>query len=234
MAVFHGQWCEEKVRLLISFYSAHEYLWNPRAELYKHRDIKKKALKELCQHLTDELEVMTEEDVRKKFKNLRTVFSREHGMVLKSNRSGAGPMDIYVPKWKYYQALSFLCDACNFDECSDHLDSSVSSESAVPTSSQAPDLCMAPLTPTSSRPCEHMAVSDAKRPKIDKRDKMDKMDKASEAMDFVISALKRKASSPHAGFLHYVENILDDLPESKAKKLKRQIIELAHTALDEE
>ncbi|XP_048111573.1 uncharacterized protein LOC125302447 [Alosa alosa] len=228
MAVFHGQWSEEKVKRLISFYSGHEYLWNPRAELYKNRDIKKKALQELCQQLTDELTVINEEDVKKKFKNLRTVFTREHSMVLKSNKFGTAADEVYVPKWRYYQVLSFLCDACNFDESSDILDSSMSPELVVPTTSQTPEN-MAPLHPTSSCPHDHM--SDSKKQKIEKRQKIDN---ASEAMDFVLGVLKRKASSPHAGFLHYVENILDDLPESKARKLKRQIIELAHTALDEE
>ncbi|XP_062401063.1 uncharacterized protein LOC134092274 [Sardina pilchardus] len=224
MAASQRQWSEEKERLLISFYSEHEYLWNPRAKQYKNRDVKNNAYKELCQQLTDEQQVINEEDVKKKFKNLRTVFTREHSSVLKSNKSGAGADDVYVPKWKYYQVLSFLRDTCNPDESSDNLDP------AVPTTSQTPENT-APLSPTSSRPDNHTAVSD---PKNQKSDKKQQLDKASDAMDYAIGVLKRKASSPHAGFLHYLESVLDDMSESKTKKLKRQIIDLAHSVLEEE
>ena len=168
--------------------------------------------------------------MKKKFKNLRTVFTREHSLVLKSNKSGAGADDVYVPKWKYYDVLSFLRDTCNPDKSSDNLDSFRPSELTVPTTSQTPENTT-PLTPTSSRPDDHTAVSD---PKSKKSDKKLKLDKASEAMDYAIGVLKRKASSPHAGFLHYLESVLEDMPESKTKKLKRQIIELAHNVLDEE
>jgi hypothetical protein len=51
-----------------------------------------------------------EEDIKRKFKNLRTMFLREHSMVLKSSKSGAGAEDVYHPKWKYYNILSFLRD----------------------------------------------------------------------------------------------------------------------------
>lgn len=61
-----------------------------------------------------------------------------------------------------------------------------------------------------------------------------KMDKATEAMQYAMGFLKRKASSPHTGFLQYLESCRESLPDNKAKKLKRQIIELAHSVQDEE
>lgn len=52
-----------------------------------------------------------------------------------------------------------------------------------------------------------------------------KMDKSTEAMQYAMGFLKRKASSPHTGFLQYLESCLKSLADNKAKKLKRQIIE---------
>lgn len=46
--------------------------------------------------------------------------------------------------------------------------------------------------------------------------------------------LKRKEASKHTGFLHYLENLLDDIPDSKIKKVKREIIQVAHAAQEEE
>lgn len=170
-----------------------------------------------------------EEDIKRKFKNLRTVFLREHGIVLKSSKSGAGAEEVYQPKWKYYYILSFLRDHCTPEESCDNL----STVLAAPSTSQFPEnITSSPSTSTSTftpttppQPQRHNAVSEPKKKK---------MDKATEAMQYAMGFLKRKASSPHTGFLQYLESCLESLPDNKAKKLKRQIIELAHSVQDEE
>ena len=48
------------------------------------------------------------EEVKKKIKNLRTVFTRELRKVEASKRSGAGVDDIYVPKFKFFKSMMFL------------------------------------------------------------------------------------------------------------------------------
>ncbi|KAL2092991.1 hypothetical protein ACEWY4_010303 [Coilia grayii] len=124
MAAVQCLWTEEMERLLITFYmlhTEHQCLWNVKAKSYKDKDLRKKALEELCQQLTNEDQVVNEQDVKKKFKNLRTVFAREHSAVVDSSRSGAGATEVYLPKWKYYTSLLFLCDSCSVDESADNL-----------------------------------------------------------------------------------------------------------------
>lgn len=57
------------------------------------------------------------EDIKCKFKNLRTVFMREYKAVQASRASDL----LYVSKWKHYQQLLFLCESCDEDESPDDL-----------------------------------------------------------------------------------------------------------------
>lgn len=52
------------------------------------------------------------DDIKCKFKNLRTVFNREYKAVQASRASDK----LYVSKWKHYQQLLFLCESCDEDE----------------------------------------------------------------------------------------------------------------------
>lgn len=157
------------------------------------------------------------------------MFGREHA--LQNNKSGAGTDDVYVPKWKYYQALTFLRDTCSTDMSLDNL-SPLVTETETEVSPSASFQTLDNVTPQTSA-----SVIDPGTPSCTKRQKVDKktqQDKAAEAMDYAMDILKQKASSRHAGFLHYLENILEELTDDKAKKLKRQIIQVAHTVQDEE
>lgn len=57
------------------------------------------------------------EDVKCKFKNLRTVFNREYKAVQACRASDK----LYVSKWKHYQQLLFLCESCDEDDNTDDL-----------------------------------------------------------------------------------------------------------------
>lgn len=57
------------------------------------------------------------DDIKCKFKNLRTVFNREYKVVQASRASDK----LYVSKWKHYQQLLFLCECCDEDESPDNL-----------------------------------------------------------------------------------------------------------------
>lgn len=52
------------------------------------------------------------DDIKCKFKNLRTVFNREYKSVQASRTSDK----LYLSKWKHYQQLLFLCESCDEDE----------------------------------------------------------------------------------------------------------------------
>ena len=61
------------------------------------------------------------EDIKCKFKNLRTVFNREFKAVHASRASDK----LYVSKWKHYQQLLFLCESCDEDDGTDDLQAPV-------------------------------------------------------------------------------------------------------------
>ena len=44
-------------------------------------------------------------------RNLRTHYGKELGKVKASKHSGAGTNQVYVPSWKYFLQLDFLCDS---------------------------------------------------------------------------------------------------------------------------
>ena len=50
------------------------------------------------------------DDITKKWKNLRTIYTRECGKVKPKEKSGAGVDDLYVPKWVFFPKLEFLKD----------------------------------------------------------------------------------------------------------------------------
>lgn len=52
------------------------------------------------------------DDIKCKFKNLRTVFNREYKSVQATRTSAK----LHLSKWKHYQQLLFLCESCDEDE----------------------------------------------------------------------------------------------------------------------
>ncbi|XP_029985301.1 uncharacterized protein LOC115415805 isoform X2 [Sphaeramia orbicularis] len=111
-------WTEERERQLISFYADHRCLWNKRCENHNNRLLRMKLLETLRQQLSDQSVSFSVDDIKSKFKNLRTVFNRE----LKSVQFGRASDRPYVSKWKHYQQLMFLCESCDEDDASDEKD----------------------------------------------------------------------------------------------------------------
>ncbi|GLD56758.1 uncharacterized protein AKAME5_000906400 [Lates japonicus] len=101
-------WTEEKERALIAFFSKHSCLWNHKSESYKNRQLRWKTLERLRILLSAHPPPVpfTVEDIKNKFKNLRTTFQRQYKMV-KASRVCRSE-DVFVPQWKHYQQLMFL------------------------------------------------------------------------------------------------------------------------------
>lgn len=168
------------------------------------------------------------EDVKTKFRNLRTIFQREHKAVT-SNRT-CGSEDFYLPKWKHYQDLMFLCDSCceekSKESCFQFLDKAdknlESSPSPIPPNSQ----CSSPpssLSMSSSHP----------EGRGQKRAARDLLPSGSEVLDLMRAFCQSQPPSPHTGFLKYVEECLNETPPDKVKKLKKKIIEMIHSVSEE-
>uniref|UniRef100_UPI0037E86E32 uncharacterized protein n=1 Tax=Semicossyphus pulcher TaxID=241346 RepID=UPI0037E86E32 len=257
------QWNEAKVQQLISFYSEHSCLWNHKSESYRNRLLRQSLLEMLSNVLSDNEPVpFTVEDIKTKFRNLRTIFQREHKAV--SSNKTCGSEDFYLPKWKHYRDLMFLCDSCDEDERPEdlhyheppesrllHLDSqappsSLHYQSSTQTAAK-PNLTSrrleAPPSPTppdsqrsspSSSPCTSPSSHTDSRVLGRKRaSRRPPPATSNELLDFMRTLCQSQTASPHAGFLKYVEECLNETPPDKVKKLKKKIIETIHSVSEE-
>lgn len=194
------------------------------------------------------------EDIKTKFRNLRTVFQREH-KAYSSNKT-CGSEDFYLPKWQYYRELMFLCESCDedlhFNEPQEsvllHLDSPSPVQcfttnpaatkvnttahnhkappSPTPPDSQHSSPCSSPCPSTSS---SHTDSRVLRR----KRPSRQAPPTNGEMLDFIRTFCVSQTASPHAGFLKYVEECLNETPPDKVRKLKKMIIETIHSISEE-
>lgn len=99
-------WSNADVLKLIAYYRENGCLWNIKSDLNKRNDIKKKCYIELS-HIFNE----TEDNVKKKIRNLRTSYTTERKKVLDSKKSGSSADDVYKSGLFYYDEFNFL-DPC--------------------------------------------------------------------------------------------------------------------------
>ncbi|XP_037548005.1 uncharacterized protein LOC119424588 [Nematolebias whitei] len=233
-------WSEVKVQQLISFYSEHSCLWNHRLENYRNRFLRQSLLEKLSGLLSQNEPVpFSVEDIKTKFRNLRTIFQREHKAV-SSNRT-CGSEDFYLPKWKHYPELMFLCNSCDEDDEEFlHQRCSTSNQTASSQTVMVPSL-NTPPSPTppdsqrsspSSSPSTPSSHTDRRAPGC-KRARRQPPASTGELMELMRSVCQNQSASPHAGFLKYVEECLNETPPDKVKKLKKKIIETIHNATEE-
>ncbi|XP_047424948.1 uncharacterized protein LOC124996201 [Mugil cephalus] len=254
-------WSEAKVQQLISFYSDHSCLWNHKSEGYRNRLLRQRLLETLSSLLSHNEPIpFTVEDIKTKFRNLRTIFQREHKAV--SSNKTCGSEDFYLPKWKHYRELMFLCDSCDEDGPEElhfqeppesrllHLDSRASPSSLhYPAVNQTPRANIttqrleAPPSPTppdsqrsspSSSPSPSTSSSHADSRLVGrKRAGHRATPTTNEVVDFMRTFCQNQTVSPHAGFLKYVEECLNETPPDKVKKLKKKIIETIHSVSED-
>ncbi|XP_044029270.1 uncharacterized protein LOC122865219 isoform X2 [Siniperca chuatsi] len=244
----HCHWNETKVQQLISFYCEHSCLWNHKSESYRNRLLRRSLLETLSSLLSDNEPVpFTVEDIKTKFRNLRTIFQREHKAV--SSNKTCGSEDFYLPKWKHYHELMFLCDSCDEDEQPQDLhfhkpqESSLlhyhgASQTATKLTSRSLEAPPSPTPPDSrhSSPSSSPSTSSShtdSRVSGRKRVSCRSPPTNSEVLDFMRTFCQSQTVSPHAGFLKYVEECLNETPPGKVKKLKKKIIHTIHSVLEE-
>ncbi|XP_044029272.1 uncharacterized protein LOC122865219 isoform X3 [Siniperca chuatsi] len=230
------------------FFSEHSCLWNHKSESYRNRLLRRSLLETLSSLLSDNEPVpFTVEDIKTKFRNLRTIFQREHKAV--SSNKTCGSEDFYLPKWKHYHELMFLCDSCDEDEQPQDLhfhkpqESSLlhyhgASQTATKLTSRSLEAPPSPTPPDSrhSSPSSSPSTSSShtdSRVSGRKRVSCRSPPTNSEVLDFMRTFCQSQTVSPHAGFLKYVEECLNETPPGKVKKLKKKIIHTIHSVLEE-
>lgn len=199
------------------------------------------------------------EDIKTKFRNLRTIFQREHKAV--SSNKTCGSEDFYLPKWKHYRELLFLCESCDEDERPEgfrepqesgpQLQDSQAPLSLLqyhPTNQSAAKMSVTPQglkAPPSPTPPDSQHTSPCSSPSSStssshtdsrlsgrKRSSHQEPSATSGMLDFMRTFCQSQTVSPHAGFLKYVEECLNETPPDKVKKLKKMIIETIHNMSD--
>lgn len=101
------RWKEEEISIFLELYKNHECLWNNKCENYRNRVLREKAIETLLSEIN--IAELSVNDIKLKIKSIRTRYMAELHKVLKSEKSGTGTDDIYVPKLFWFtEADSFL------------------------------------------------------------------------------------------------------------------------------
>lgn len=164
------------------------------------------------------------EDIKTKFRNLRTTFQREHKAVT-SNKT-CDSEDSYLPKWKHYPELTFLCDLCSEEESPESwlLPQDITDKSLEASPSSTP--------PNYQRSSPLSFLSTSSPHPVGRGQKRDLLLSGSEVLNSR-AFCQSQTPSPHTGFLKYVEECLNETPPDKVKKLKKKIIEMIHSMSEE-
>lgn len=101
------KWRDIHTDKFLDFYREQEGLWNVSSSEYKNKNAREAAYNKICSGLN--LPGLTVEDVKNKIKILRTNYKTELNKIIKSEKSGSGAEDIYIPRVFWFKkADSFL------------------------------------------------------------------------------------------------------------------------------
>lgn len=98
------EWADDENEQLIEFYSDNEILWNHTISSYKDRGLKDIAF----QKLDELLPRKSQDDIKKQWNILKTIYYRESKREEGSKVSGAGTDSTYTSPWKYIKLMAFL------------------------------------------------------------------------------------------------------------------------------
>ncbi|XP_034047321.1 uncharacterized protein LOC117528857 isoform X2 [Thalassophryne amazonica] len=236
----HCHWTEDKVHQLITFFSDHSCLWNHRLDSYRNRLLRQRLLESLSVLLSENEPIpFTVDDIKTKFRNLRTIFQREHKSV--SANKTCGSEDFYLPKWKHYRDMMFLCDSCDEDDCAEDLNFHESQESSLVCLSRrqarpsqqyqtnGTKVSLDPLTSPTPHDPQHAASSSSPSTSGHQPVNLQAPTSTTEFPNLKRTFDHMQMMSPHAGFIKYVEECLNETPPDRVKKLKKKIIETIHS-----
>ncbi|KAH8363869.1 hypothetical protein KR084_000189 [Drosophila pseudotakahashii] len=91
-------------------------LWQANSEAYKNKNMRNKGWEMLLHKLKENDPEATIDTVKKKVNSLRATYRRESKKIKRSEKSAAGPNDIYQPSIWYFKELDFLDGINAFDD----------------------------------------------------------------------------------------------------------------------
>ncbi|KFM78307.1 hypothetical protein X975_12551, partial [Stegodyphus mimosarum] len=104
MALF--RWSENQIFQVIDFYREHVVLWDTNNTNFKNKKLKDSLILDLSTQIG-----VPENEIKKKWSNLRTQFTKEKHKEKKNYTSGASTAKQYKSTWHFYTPLQFLRDA---------------------------------------------------------------------------------------------------------------------------
>lgn len=95
------KWRDDYIDQFLDEYRQQECLWNISSDSYKNRDTRDKAYESICSALN--LPGLSVNDIKTKIKTMRTNYKCELNKILKSQKSGAGLSDVYLPRLFWFK-----------------------------------------------------------------------------------------------------------------------------------
>ncbi|KAL1488823.1 hypothetical protein ABEB36_014619 [Hypothenemus hampei] len=97
------KWTLENILNFLEIYEKYEVLWNIKLDKYRDRNARDENMSKLKEELNAEGINVNVEEIRKKIKSIKTIYSQELNKILKSKKSGAGREDLYTPKLTWFE-----------------------------------------------------------------------------------------------------------------------------------
>ncbi|MPC57069.1 hypothetical protein E2C01_051041 [Portunus trituberculatus] len=247
------QWTNGAELLLIEKVRSNPALWD-----VKHKDNSKKLLKRemykvLAQGLQEELPEMEGIDadaVMKKVNILKTSFRRE---LAKKRELKSGPGGNYVPKWKFFESLTFLADTDTLQSSASNLEKSVPCSpekttaplkkmiGASGTAAPDQDEDMVGSISSVSATCSPSPTASGS-PLITLRPKTQKQAKTEEAMlesiqqcekQQMVQQLKPTGDREREAFVEWIRTVILDLDHNLWRRFQHQISDLTYQFIAE-
>lgn len=99
-----SRWNEDTTLRFVREYRERECLWNTRTNIYKNKQAREGAYKEIEKIMG--IEGFGVPEIKNKIKALRSTYSQEKKKIKVSKKKGTGSDDVYVPHVKWYKEMN--------------------------------------------------------------------------------------------------------------------------------
>lgn len=102
------KWGREDIQKFIVCMQQYPCIYSVKSLGYMDRTMKAQAFNKILLEMEENMPGISLQELKKKWRNLRTQFMQEERLVYRSMKSGSGRDDLYVPKLWCYDQLGFL------------------------------------------------------------------------------------------------------------------------------
>ena len=98
------EWTDEETEQLIEYYKQNDQLWNHHLSSYRDRNLRELNFKKLGEILPSR----SQEEIKKQWNTLKTIFYREVKKENESKVSGTGTDTSYASPWRFFKGMMFV------------------------------------------------------------------------------------------------------------------------------